>query len=472
LERCNKKVRGSCSKIAVKRARSEAIAIEIPAAAAMIEGRRLLKLLARFRKEGLLRDTTHLSIGLSLRLVIQAAYFVLIARSLGPGAFGAFVAVVSMAAVLGPFSGMGTPNLFIKNVRSGKRDADVCWGNGLLLTLLSGSLFSIFVLAINAIFRFKSGYFVVIVVCISDLILMKITELASFGFAASNRMAQTSIQSVVVSLLRLSGIAILMAVTPQVMLHRWVLVYLLTSFLGTVYAVWKGSQLWGMPSIDLPALRDDVAEGIFFSIGSAATTVYNDIDKIMLSKLSDLASTGVYAAAYRVVDVSLTPVRSLVSAAYPQFFRKGVGGMRAVYPYALSLIAKAAPYGVFATVSLWLCAPVLPLILGSKYEAVVPALRWLALIPLLRCFHVFLADSLSGAGLQRIRTGIQAVVALLNIGLNMIILPRWSWRGAAWTSLGCDGLLVVVFWLAALYYLHRQAPIVAYASPMNAGVEP
>src|SRR5271154_3526131 len=88
---------------------------------------------------GLLRDTTHLSIGQGLRLVIQAAYFVLVARSLGPDAYGAFVTVVAMAALLGPFSGMGTPNLFIKNVRSGKREAALCWGNGLLLTVLSGS---------------------------------------------------------------------------------------------------------------------------------------------------------------------------------------------------------------------------------------------------------------------------------------------------------------------------------------------
>ena len=411
-----------------------------------------------------MRDTTHLSIGLSLRLVIQAAYFVLIARSLGPDAYGAFVAVVAMAAVLGPFSGMGTPNLFIKNVRSGKRNADVCWGNGLLLTVLSGAVFSILVVGINAAFHFKSGYFVVIVVCISDLIFMKITELASFGFAASNRMSQTSIQSVVVSLLRLAGITVLMLAAPRVTLHRWVLVYLVTSLFGTVYAMWKGSQLWGVPTFDLAALREDVAEGVFFSIGSAATTVYNDIDKIMLSKLSDLASTGVYAAAYRVVDVSMTPVRSLVSAAYPQFFRKGVGGIRATYPYALSLIPKAATYGVFASASLWLFAPILPIILGPKYDSVVPALRWLALIPLLRCFHVFLADSLSGAGLQRIRTGIQVIVALLNIGLNLVILPRWSWRGAAWTSLGCDGLLVVVFWLTALYYLRREELGPAYAS--------
>jgi O-antigen/teichoic acid export membrane protein len=88
-------------------------------------------------------------------------------------------------------------------------------------------------------------------------------------------------------------------------------------------------------------------------------------------------------------------------------------------------------------------------VLGSRYEAVVPAVRWLALIPLLRCVHSFLADALSGAGLQRARTAIQASVAVVNVVANLIILPRYSWRGAAWTSLGCDGLLVVVFWSTA-----------------------
>jgi O-antigen/teichoic acid export membrane protein len=423
-----------------------------------------LNLQTRMKTSGLLRDTTHLSIGQGFRLVIQAAYFVLIARSLGPDAYGAFVAVVAMAALLGPFSGMGTPNLFIKNVRSGKREAATCWGNGLLLTVLSGTLFSGIVVGINYTLHLKSALFVVMIVCISDLVFMKVAELASFGFAASDRMKQGSIQGVVISSLRLAGIAALMVMVHKVTLHQWVMVYLLTSLLGTVYAVWEGSRLWGTPGIDLPALREDVAEGVFFSIGSSATTVYNDIDKVMLSKLSDLASTGIYAAAYRLIDVSMTPVRSLVSAAYPQFFRRGVGGMRATYPYALSLVAKAAIYGVFASAALWLFAPVLPLILGSKYEAVVPALRWLALIPLLRCFHVFLADALSGAGLQPIRTGIQVTVALINIGLNMVILPRYSWRGAAWTSLGCDGLLVVLCWLTAIYYRRREEFGPAYAS--------
>jgi O-antigen/teichoic acid export membrane protein len=388
------------------------------------------------KTRGLLRDTTHLSIGQGFRLLIQAAYFVLVARSLGPDAYGAFVTVVAMAALLGPFSGLGTPNLFIKNVRSGKRPAAICWGNGILLTVLSGALLTAVAVGLSVLLHLKTAPVAVLLVCLADMVLLKVTELAAFGFAA---------------------IAGLMVTVHPVTLDRWVVVYLLTTLLGMVYALAKGSQLWGRPSTDLTALREDAAEGVFFSIAGSATTVYNDIDKIMLSKLADLASTGVYAAAYRVIDVSMTPIRSLAAAAYPRFFRKGMDGIGATYAYALSLMAKAAVYGSAASAGLWLFAPVLPHILGSKYDAVVPAVRWLALIPFLRCLHSFLADALSGAGMQRTRMAIQVLAALINVALNIVILPRYSWRGAAWTSLGCDGLLVVMFWFTVLYYRRRDS---------------
>jgi O-antigen/teichoic acid export membrane protein len=173
---------------------------------------------------GLLRDTTHLSIGQGFRLVIQAAYFVLIARSLGPDAYGAFVTVVAMAALLGPFSGIGTQNLFVKNVRSGKREAPICWGNGILLTVLSGSLFSAVAVGLSSALGLKTAPLVVMIICFSDLVFLKVTELAAFGFAALDQMKQTSIQNVVVSSLRLAGIAALIALVHQVTLERWVLV--------------------------------------------------------------------------------------------------------------------------------------------------------------------------------------------------------------------------------------------------------
>jgi O-antigen/teichoic acid export membrane protein len=147
------------------------------------------------------------------------------------------------------------------------------------------------------------------------------------------------------------------------------------------------------------------------------------------------------------VDVSMSPIRALVFAANPQFFERGVLGIRANYSYARRLISRSMPCGIAIAVLLWTVAPVLPLLLGESYRSATPALRMLAVIPFLRSIHAFLADALSGAGYQAIRMVAQVGIALLNIGLNLLILPRWSWRGAAWTSVACDGALVVALWL-------------------------
>lgn len=413
---------------------------------------------ARFQTQGLLRDTTQLSLGQGGRLLIQAAYFVLVARALGPDRYGAFITAVAMAALLGPFSGLGAPNLFIKNVRAGRRDARVCWGNGILLSVLSGTALSGLAIGLSLLLRLKVPVPVMLLVSVADLVLLKVTELAASGFIALQQVKQTALQSVAVSGLRLAGILLLMAASHSLSLQRWAAVYLFTSLLGTAYAVVTGSFCWGAPRTYLAALRKDVAEGVFFSIAGSAATIYNDIDKIMLSRLGSLEATGVYAAAYRVIDVSMTPVRSLAAAAYPEFFVRGQAGADATYRYARSLITKTSVYGVVMAAGLWFLAPLLLPLLGSSYSAVVPGVRLLALIPLLRCVHSFMADALSGAGRQRTRTGVQVVIALVNIGANLVILPRYSWRGAAWTSLGCDALLVISFWSLAAFYGRRGMP--------------
>jgi O-antigen/teichoic acid export membrane protein len=56
---------------------------------------------------------------------------------------------------------------------------------------------------------------------------------------------------------------------------------------------------------------------------------------------------------------------------------------------------------------------------------VVPAVRWLALIPFLRCLHSFMADALSGAG-RAAHAHWRSTYwsALINVALNLLILPR------------------------------------------------
>jgi O-antigen/teichoic acid export membrane protein len=107
-------------------------------------------------------------------------------------------------------------------------------------------------------------------------------------------------------------------------------------------------------------------------------------------------------------------------------------------------------------VAILLFAGIVPLILGPEYVFTAEALRWLALLPVLKVMHYFLSDSLTGAGYQGVRTCVQAGVALFNVLINLWIIPAYSWRGAAWSSIASDALLVCSVGTAA-YVLSRRA---------------
>jgi O-antigen/teichoic acid export membrane protein len=83
-------------------------------------------------------------------------------------------------------------------------------------------------------------------------------------------------------------------------------------------------------------------------------------------------------------------------------------------------------------------------------------MRWLAPLPLLKGIQYFGANALTGGGHQGVRSGLQALVAIFNVLINLWLIPAYSWRGAAWSSLASDGLLTLLLWLA-IWYLARHA---------------
>jgi len=53
-------------------------------------------------------------------------------------------------------------------------------------------------------------------------------------------------------------------------------------------------------------------------------------------------------------------------------------------------------------------------------------------------------------------------VAVVNFGLNLIILPKYGWLGAAWTSLASDGLLLLILWIAVHHKLRQAEKLTAH----------
>jgi O-antigen/teichoic acid export membrane protein len=390
--------------------------------------------------------------GYGLRLVIQAAYFIIIARSLGAGNYGAFIAVAALISAISPFVGLGSGNLLVKNVARDKTLLRAYWGNGLLMTACTGLLLLGLVIGLCRIVLPQTIPLVVVVlVGISDLMFVRVLDLAAWAFQSREMLSHNAQLNVLISLTRLIGIAGVALAAPHSTVVAWSSVYLAGSVIAALISVCWITFKFGPPRLALHRIRDESLEGLYFSIGVAAQTIYNDIDKIMIARLASLEAAGIYAAAYRLIDVAFIPIRALLNAAYAGFFRRGAVGVRESVRYGRRLLLKSFAYPVFIFVTLLIVAPVVPHILGRGFSEATEALRWLSLLPLLKTLHYFVSDALTGAGYQGLRTFSQVGIAVFNTLINLWLIPEYGWRGAAWSSLASDALLALTLWSVAFW---------------------
>jgi O-antigen/teichoic acid export membrane protein len=399
----------------------------------------------------LARNALWMSIGQGARLVVQALYFTLIARSLGVANYGAFVGVVALVGVLYPFGSAGRGNLLVRNVARDRTTFCKMWGAALAISGIFGGFL---IALVMALYHFALPASIpgrlVLLVAASDIIGLNIILVSGQAFQAFEQLNWTATINVMISTSRLAGAMLLYSVHHSPTPLQWGYVYFGSTAIVCAASCWLVSTKLGIPKFNLPQSWFEVREGLYFSVGMSAQTIYNDIDKTMLARLSTLEATGIYGAAYRLIDVSFAPISALLYAAYPQFFRKGSRGIESSWSYAKPHLRRAAVYALLVCIAVLLLAGVVPYILGSEYVKTTEALRWLAPLPILKALHYFLSDSLSGAGYQWLRSSIQTAVAAFNVIINLWLIPAYSWRGAASASILSDGLLALSIYIAII----------------------
>ena len=397
-------------------------------------------------------------LGQGLRACIQAIYFVLMARALGTSGYGAFAGAVAWVAVAAPFVSLGYGNILIKHVSRDRSAFNLWWGNGLIMTVGSGVvLFVVALLFSSLVLPASIPLTLIVLIAITDLIFTRILDLSAQAFQAVEQLGRTAQVQVLMNLARLIAILFLWFASPHASVVSWGACYMVSTVAAAIIAVAMVSRMLGNPVFSRKNFSREMLQGFYFSISLSAQNVYNDIDKTMLSRFSTLSATGIYGAAYRIMDISFLPVRSLLWASNVKFFQHGAKSLRSAVAYAGSLLRWAILYGVGISALLFFAAPFIPLILGSGYQDSVAATRWLAIIPTFRLMHYFAADALTGANHQGVRSALQVLLALFNVAINFWFIPNYSWLGAAWSSCITDFLLAVAMWSAVGYLLRRES---------------
>lgn len=414
-----------------------------------------------------LQNATWMLSARGLQLAGRLGYFVIVAHALGPTGYGTYVACTALIAAMSPFAALGTSNVMIKYVARNRDVLPAYFGNALLVTVASGSLLTLFALLIRrGVLPASVTAPMLTAVALAEFLGTQMTAICADAFMALERAPQYAQMQTFSTGLRLTAALVLATSTHSPL--RWAYLYAAAGVIATGGGVVAVSRCTGRPRLRLNLLVPSVREGFHFATSTASQSVYNDIDKTMLARLSTVESAAIYAVAYRFVDAAMLPIHSVAAATYPEFFRQGMNGVTSTFGFARRILKRSVVYGMAVAVVLFLVAESVPFIMGGAYAEGAVALRYLCLLPILKSVHAFLSDTLTGADYQWQRSSAQAMVAVFNVLVNLWIIRAFGWRGAAWSSLLTDSLLVVLLYTIVRWHLRRERAVFGATSPPQA----
>ncbi|MCZ6676991.1 MAG: flippase [Candidatus Poribacteria bacterium] len=200
--------------------------------------------------------------------------------------------------------------------------------------------------------------------------------------------------------------------------------------------------------LDFGVWRRLMSQALPFALGNVFNLIYLRIDVIMLSRLSPhgVAATAWYGLAYTFVHAFTRLPGAFMGAMFPvmsRSFEDKKGDFTAVYTHAFRWVfLMGAPFAVgMAALGRGIALTLFP-----RYDrkTIAPALSLLSWAGGLNFLTILVHTVLRAADKRRAFSLLMGTTALLNIALNVILIPRFSHVGAAVTMIFSETYLVLV----------------------------
>lgn len=373
------------------------------------------------------------------RIIASSLAFVAtfyIARKFGVEDYGKYALALSFVALFTPVGDLGVDMFLTREVAKDKKSLKNILGNVLAMkVVLAGMLFGAVILAVNLMGYPELTRSLIYVASVSVILTTYSNSFLS-SFRAFEKMEYEGLSLILAKLF-----AAIMV---------FALIFLNKSLLWMMWAQVMGSALLLLSSLVFlrfkfasPSLRMEfglwkkfIAGGLPFALTYFLVMVYFKIDSVMLSKMAGDEAVGAYNAAYNLVFalmiISYAMVNSLFPAIASSYFRDK--------EYSQKILSVGLKYSLvlslpFALGGTFLAEKVIFFIYGTQYSASVLALRiviWV--LPVLFVTNL-LGNCLGAIYRQKEVLYVALANALVNVILNLILIPRYSLYGSAVATL-------------------------------------
>jgi O-antigen/teichoic acid export membrane protein len=357
---------------------------------------------------------------------------VLLWRHLGDERYGRFAAMVVYVTLVGVVADLGLQTVFIRDVSRDRRIFDRYLSN-LLSARLVLSIAALVTLAAAlrllspALFPYTIAGFVLLVATSYSSLLRAIFYIRGrLVFEAFAIVAEAAL------LLLLTLIAIDRRASWDAFLWVYAVSYLFTCAFALAILYWRWRERVGL-RLEPAFIRRLLLAGLPLALGFTITTVYAQLDIVLLQLIKNFQMVGWYSAANKYVDAVAWVPQTAMGAIFPALSMLSIGDRRRLaFAYEKSY-KMLTLLGLPLAVGMGLTADSLVHVTRG-FEQSIPALRILAPSVVLLFTNNAFIYTLTAINRQVDFTRLAVVTLAVNVALNLVLIPAYGYLGAAAAS--------------------------------------
>jgi O-antigen/teichoic acid export membrane protein len=400
------------------------------------------------------RNTSLLTIGQIISYGEGAIYAILVARYLGAAGLGILNLGLALTAVLGILATFGLNTLATREVAKDRGLAGKYVANLIPMEVLLGlAAIGLIVALVNSVGYSQQTICVVYILSVG-MIVSALSSLFLAIFQAFEQLEFQALVLIVTSVVPLCGAVILIQLHLNVV--AFALLVLLTagsgSVIGLAYVYLICVRRFFVPRLeaDFTFWKRALTEAWPMAATAVSVIIFFRIDVVIISLIQGTTAVGFYSVAYTLSEASLVVPSVFLSAIFPvlsRLHRDSKLSFRDTCAQAIKyLFYLAMPMAFFVTI--W-AKPIVYLLYGARFDPSVAALQILIWSAALMWLTIFLGSTLVAANLQKLGLKITFLGFILNISLNVLLIPEYSYFGASFATVGAaaGGLALALFFL-------------------------
>ncbi|MBN2417621.1 flippase [bacterium] len=386
--------------------------------------------MSQLRKQ--LQNTSSLTVAKMLRPVFSFFLIKLIANTMGTEGHGQYTTVFNYIMIFEIIAAFGIMRLMTREVARDRKRAGELYVNAAMILVPVALAATGIMSGLVYVLAWEPDLMRAAWILALSLVASSLVQCSEGLLIGAKRMHIVGVVWTVENFIRV--VVSILLILNGYGLQSLVLIYTALKYVMLVFYLIYIFHFLGKPPL---TFRPEISRHLFRSARTFAlivifVTVYWKLDMLMLKEMKGDVAVGIYDGAYRFFGIIIVLISNFVLSLFPAFSevsRKdtaqfSVISLKTIKYFtvlALPFVALLIGFADVLILDIW----------DPKYGASVPVLIILsgAIIPygVTEIFaHILLAKDK-----QRVDLLINAVGMVLNIGLNLLLIPRYSYTGAA-----------------------------------------